>query len=476
LKKLLFNFVKIPSGVGSRMKRRKCSADSADGNEINFPVATRDRDGAEITAEDQDLSLLSSYASLRARNDRLAADKLEIEEELRKLKAKLQEQDSAHERELAEVRLSKLPAGSMNRSKQELINDKLAAERKVRSLACEHGTQVQNLQTKLDRAEAKIIQLETQVEAMGDESSVADTSVADRVLAKEASERRWKKFPWLRPIKMGTLPDGVLAHLLSFLPDNQVFNCRGLSSSCYFAYYNREVVFKPGQVPKWFNLYRAVRLAMRGRVFPRIECFLYNNDLNHHELPVLKEEEMKVFNAKSFPRMNYLALWVNGLKKVPLSKLPPNRKLRKIIINLEPRSKWDEIIHICPENYPDLRMFHIYGKKLTALPPHPEIKLLRLPTMEPHPTCWDLVTKERFPKLEKVKIKYRYIRGGAAFLAQIRRKAKREDWELLVEGEPENPQPAPPQQPAFGAPNNPFQNNNFGNLFQGHNFQGFGNN
>merc|ERR1719461_410380 len=114
-----------------------------------------------------------------------------------------------------------------------------------------------------------------------------------------------------------------------------------------------------------------IRLARKGRVFPRVEGIQYCNDDNDHDLRPLRDADLAAISPKTFPTLRTLLVWERLPQTTSLTSLPPIPNLTKFGVDLA-EEKTDEVAHITADRFPNLNFLDLrFNDRLTALPPHP---------------------------------------------------------------------------------------------------------
>jgi len=368
-----------PGSSAPSPKRRKV--------ESTKPSSSKDLEGEiqrlkhQVERRDLEMRLLKEKAA-RELDAEKAAHRLSNEQNTRRLA--LAEEREKRRSEQAARQLAEAQA-------------KLETERALRTAAEERY--------KTSVAESRVRDLTSRLATANQKSK----AVSDRKL-----ELRLKRFPWLRKPRWNALPDALLGHILTFLPDDDLFGLRVLGSVFYNAYFRQRIwVDESRNLTEGeegvFNDHRAIRLARMGRVFPRVEFLIYDVRApgNPATLPPLQDSDLSAISPRSFPALTFLSLHQESLKNASLRNLPGHPGLQFLSVDLVANGEdagSDDLKHISSDRFPNLRRLQLGAHRLTELPEHPNLERILLPTMEPHREAWSLVTRERFPRLKIVEV------------------------------------------------------------------------
>jgi len=210
--------------------------------------------------------------------------------------------------------------------------------------------------------------------------------------------RKPHKFRWLRkPRTLKQLPEAVIRHIASFLKDDVLFKLRVTNLLFYGAYYNQEVHRladneMPWDLSREFDAVRAMKLALRGRRFPKVTFIL--TTIYYHAT----WQDLSVLSPRHFPNLN--SIYIAQLEwKTSLVSLPRHPKICAFYC---PYFSTHEAKYINPGRYPSLRLCDLQAVKSTAwLPAHKNLEELILIACSD--VKWEIITRENFPSLLVVK-------------------------------------------------------------------------
>jgi len=151
-------------------------------------------------------------------------------------------------------------------------------------------------------------------------------------------EVRQRRFPWLfgfdstpefvdtgTPVKRKyweKLPRNLMRKITSFLDDDQLWECRGLSGMFYESYYGQDLSsdkFSYVEGQDCFNFHRALALAGMDRRFTRLSKMVVNFHCRSY---------MTQFNADNFPRVLEVYYDIE-----PPAIFPPHPHIRTLTLN-----------------------------------------------------------------------------------------------------------------------------------------------
>jgi len=211
-----------------------------------------------------------------------------------------------------------------------------------------------------------------------------------------------KHFPWLTA-KSYTLPPTVMERICKCLCDDDLFRFRGVSLLFYSAYYEQTVkcakfpdadAFEFQYKGVSFNALRALRLARRGRRFPKVEYL----DVNRGEM---SPELIMALCKYNFPSLSVLSL---EFRLGSLRCLPGNPNLLALRVSIT-EEKDSELVN--KVKFPKLRQLRALNKsddKPVKIPSHSEIEVMELYCS----VDWKgmEISKATFPKLKFLESEY----------------------------------------------------------------------
>lgn len=299
---------------------------------------------------------------------------------------------------------------------------------------------------------------------IGKKLSEAIDSVDSKELEDEITEEQWEVLLyWM----LETAPRDILTSISEYFTDEEKWERRSMCKAFYDSYYNQKIDDKNYEAFD-FNGKRAVMLARKyGRVFKRVKGL----DIYHALEFSMTDADLQAINAHHFPCLE--ALWIRGKSTTSKAWDDPLRKTslrhlshpRMNFLQVRPAQPSD-LQWVTEERFPRLERLRIYHKyKLEVLPPHSRLISIS-PRLPLDYSTWDLITRSKYPKLRRIKIKQHDLRFDERLVETLQRQYKSEGIDLqmrkrveralnvqnqnVAPGEAAAPPPPPPELDAPG--------------------------
>jgi len=216
-----------------------------------------------------------------------------------------------------------------------------------------------------------------------------------------AQSKRNHQFSWFN--KWGFEPsDAIMKYILEFLNDDDLFRLRETSLIFYDAFYSQEVLRVKGSLStsRPFNATRAIKLALKGRVFTKIQALHtpFNEDRDPEVYSTLSSDDLSVIDPKHFPRLHSLRLGQTR-EGVSLRGLPPHNG---ILFLTGPSYEQDDYMYITDEKFPVLKrldLFYNFTARFTRLSALEELGV------DCERIVWKEINRFNFPKLLRIRVR-----------------------------------------------------------------------
>jgi len=215
------------------------------------------------------------------------------------------------------------------------------------------------------------------------------------------SSKRSHKFSWFKKWEFEP-SDEIMKYILNFLNDDDLFRLRETSLIFYEAFYCQEVLPVKGSLytSRPFNATRAIKLALKDRVFTKLQALhtAFNEDRHPEIYTTLSSDDLSVINSKYFPKLRSLRLGQTR-EGVSLRGLPPHNGLLYLT---GPSYEQDDYMYITDDKFPKLKrldLFYNFTAKFTRLSCLEELGV------DCELIAWKEINRSNFPKLLRLRVR-----------------------------------------------------------------------